>query len=115
MAKTRAQLNREVRQDALRDQLASQGHVQHVIDLTEKLSNPTFQKDGKEITYEQLDIQRLKLVIDTKLKLISKYLPDLKATEMTILGDDENPLKMEVKAVLDIDAIKKKVNDITSD
>jgi hypothetical protein len=115
MAKTRAHLNREVRQEALRDQLSNQKHVEHVIELAEELSKPTYTKGEEETPYEQIDIQRLKLVIDTKLKLISKYLPDLKATEMTIIGDEENPLQMEVKAVLDIDAIKKKVNDITSD
>lgn len=81
MAETRAQLNRKVRQEALREQLASQGHVQHVIELLEEISNPI-----NDIDKGMVD--RYKIVIDTKLKLIGKYLPDLKAVEHTGEGGD---------------------------
>lgn len=114
MAKTRAALNKAVRQEALRDQLEAQGHVQHVTDILNDLRSPVYKKNEVEIAYEPIDIQRLKVVVDTKLKLINKYLPDQKEVLTTLVGDDENPLQLEVKAVLDIDAIKKKVNDITS-
>ncbi len=67
--------NKRMRQENLRDQLAAQGHVQHVIDIVDELNN-----DEKDM--DQLVVQRKKIVIDTKLKLIGKYLPDLKAIEV---------------------------------
>lgn len=82
MAKTRAQLNRAVRQEALREQLAQQGHVQHVVEIAEKLSNLDDALDSNEVN-------RLKIVIDTKLKLMNKYIPDLKSTEITGDGGDQ--------------------------
>lgn len=73
---SRAAKNKQIRKEALRDQLSAQGHVQHVIDITDKLSNLTNE-------LESLDVQRLKAAADLKLKLINKYLPDLKAMEVT--------------------------------
>lgn len=70
---TRAAANKKVRQEALREQLASQKHVEHVIDNINKLENPDI----------EVDTQRLKVAIDARLKLINKYLPDMKAIEHT--------------------------------
>jgi hypothetical protein len=72
---TRSALNRKVRQEALRDQLSAQGHVQHVIDIVEEVNN-------LNNPMENIDLQRKKVVIDTKLKLINKYLPDVKQQEV---------------------------------
>lgn len=72
---TRGQLNRKVRQEALRDQLSAQGHVQHVIDIVEEVNDL-----AKPM--ENIELQRKKVVIDTKLKLINKYLPDVKQQEI---------------------------------
>ena len=83
--KTRAAQNKAIRQEALREQLAAQGHVQHVIDIAEKLSNLSNILDSTEI-------QRLKAAADIKARLISKYLPDLKAIEYS--GDQENPINI---------------------
>lgn len=74
--------NRRIRQEALREQLQQQGHLQHVVELLEKI------KDEDDIDNDKLS--RYKVVIDTKLKLLNKYLPDLKSTEIT--GDPENPV-----------------------
>lgn len=82
MAKTRAQINRGIRQEALREQLCQQGHVQHVVDLTNKLADLDSALDNNEVN-------RLKIVIDTKLKLMNKYIPDLKSTEITGEGGDQ--------------------------
>lgn len=68
--------NRQVRQEALRDQLSAQGHVQHVVDIAKQ-----FTTRGKEM--EQAEIATKKHAADIHLKLISKYLPDLKSVEMT--------------------------------
>jgi len=80
MAKTRAQLNKSVRQEALRDQLSAQGHVQHAVDIVGKFDE---QIDAK-------DQLRLKTKFDMHMKLVDKYLPSLKATEIT--GEDGGPV-----------------------
>ena len=90
MAETRAQSNKRIRQEALREQLASQGHVQHVVEIVNKLIEPS-----EEFT--SLDLQRNKLIIDTKLALIKKYLPDVKQIEMSgIDGADLMPTSIKV-------------------
>jgi len=76
MATTAANKNRAIRQEALREQLSKQKHVEHVIEIAELLSKPIS-------ALESIDVQRLKAAADIKLKLISKYLPDLKITELT--------------------------------
>ncbi len=78
--------NRRVRQEALREQLSKGGHVQHIIDIANKLS------DGDTIL-ETIDVQRLKAAADIKIKLIAKYIPDLKQTE--IMGEIEHVHKHE--------------------
>lgn len=88
MAKTRAQLNRAVRQEALREQLAAQGHVQHVIDNLEEMQK----LDGTQET-DKFNIDKLKIINEQKMKLISKYLPDLKAVELT--GEAGGPVSIE--------------------
>lgn len=82
----KATLNRRVRQDALRDYLEARGLVEHVIDLADKI--------GDESIHLEADmVSRMKISIDTRLKLINKYLPDLKQTEL--IGDPENPLQIK--------------------
>ena len=90
MAETRAQSNRRIRQEALRKQLANQGHIQHIIEILDELREPSV-----EIT--SLELQKNKLIIDTKLSLIKKYLPDVKQVEIS--GDQENPLNASIKVV----------------
>ena len=93
MAKTRAQQNRAIRQEALREQLSTQKHVEHVIDICKELNELSQEFDTTQI-------QRKKIVIDTKLKLINKYLPDLKATEIT--GDGGETLEVDHFLQIDI-------------
>lgn len=73
---TRAQANRAVRQEALRDQLAAKGLVQQVIEASDKLADLTQPLEPNEVN-------RLKAANDARLSLIKKYLPDLKSTEVT--------------------------------
>ena len=84
MKGTRAQENKAVRTKALREQLSSQKHVEHVIDISNKLAD-------LNTPLENTDIQRLKAAADIKARLISKYLPDLKAVEIT--GEDGKPIE----------------------
>ena len=76
---TRANQNKKIRQKALREQLEAQGHVQHVTDILDKMSNPQEEIDANIIT-------RYKVTLDTKMKLIGKYLPDLKAQDINVEG-----------------------------
>jgi hypothetical protein len=87
---SRAAQNKKIRQEALREQLSAGGHVQHVIDIADKLSNPNE-------TLESTDIQRYKAAADIKIKLIGKYLPDLKATEHS--NDPDNPLPNAIQII----------------
>lgn len=70
-----AERNREVRVKALRDQLSAQGHVQHVIDIIDKLTD-------LDKGLDQIEVARLKVAMDGKFKLIGKYMPDLKSIEI---------------------------------
>lgn len=75
--------NRRVRQEALREQLSKQGHLQHVVDNLKKIED--IGKDGQEL--DSLQIQRLRIANETRLKLLNKYLPDLKQVEAEVSGD----------------------------
>ena len=88
VAKTRAQLNRQVRQEALRDQLSQQGHEQYISEIIGNLSDP-------EMEYDSLWVQRLKAAADLRLKLMAKYIPDLKSQEIS--GPDGGDLVVAVQ------------------
>lgn len=79
---------RKQRQEDLREMLSAGKHVEHVLKICERI-----EKEGDEAP-----LTALKVVIDTKLRLISKYLPDLKAVEVT--GEDGGPLI--IKGTLEI-------------
>lgn len=83
MGTTAANKNKAIRQEALREQLSSQGHVQHVVEMLNEIQD--LQRD-----LDANDLARYKVAIDTKLKLIGKYLPDLKSVEHT--GDEDAPI-----------------------
>ena len=91
---TRAKENRAIRQEELRAKLSAGSHIQHVIDNANKL-----QELGTVL--EPNDIQRLKIASELKLKLINKYLPDVKQVELDanigLTGDMKHEL---VRAVI---------------
>ena len=78
-----ADRNRRIRQDALREQLSSQKLVEKVVDIATKLGN-------LDEVVEPEKVARLKIAAELNLKLVNKYLPDLKQTEL--IGDPENPV-----------------------
>jgi len=86
---SRAAENKRIRQEALRDQLSNQGHLQKVIDNIEVIEDldGKIKKENSELDAQKL--QRLKTATDARLKLINKYLPDLKATEHSGQIDSE--------------------------
>lgn len=71
-----ANKNRAIRQEALRQQLEAGGHIQHVLEICKDLDDLTTEMDSTMV-------QRKKTVIDTKMKLISKFLPDTKSVELS--------------------------------
>jgi len=83
MGTTAANKNRAIRQEALREQLSNQKHVEHVVEILNEIQD--LQRD-----LDANDLARYKVAIDTKLKLIGKYLPDLKSVEHT--GDEDAPI-----------------------
>jgi hypothetical protein len=94
----RAQANKSIRQEALRQQLAAQGHLQHIIDLHSQLL---------DFTNEDMDsakVQKIKIVMESKHKLVDKYLPTPKQIELTegdTLGDiTDDELTAQIKALL---------------
>lgn len=85
MGKTRAQLNRAVRQEALRDQLESQGHVQYVVENIQKIEYLSSNLEEEPNARDR--IAALKVASELRLKLIDKYIPALKSVELE--GDFE--------------------------
>lgn len=77
---TRANENRRLRQEALRDQLAAQGHEQHINEIIKKFKDPEEKIDADMFA-------RLKEAGNKHLALLSKYLPDLKQTDSNINMD----------------------------
>jgi len=89
MAKTRAQQNRAVRQDALREWLSKKCTAQHLVDNLVKIE--ALDPESKTFTNE---LNKLKIANDQRIKIITKYLPDLKAVELT--GEGGDPIEMDM-------------------
>ena len=87
-SKTAVHRNRAIRQEALREQLSQQGHEQYISEIISNLSDP-------EMEYDSLWVQRLKAAADLRLKLMAKYIPDLKSQELT--GPDGGDLVIGVQ------------------
>ena len=105
---------RQDRQESLRELLSNQGHIQHVLDLAGKIEKIGEELEGgkkylegkkTEEDLNGLDVQRLtvsvnakKAVIDTKMRIVNKYLGDVKTVEhsgevtQTVI-DDRNKLE----------------------
>jgi biotin operon repressor len=93
MAATNAAKQRKLRQDALREMLSKKCTVEQVIRNIQKM-----EEQGLEI--EAQELQALKYATDTRLKLINKYLPDLKSAEITGEdGKDLFPQSIQIKYV----------------
>lgn len=105
MAATRAAENKKIRQEKLREQLSNGKHVDHVIEIARKLNE-------QHLSLETTHIAALKAAADIKLKLISKYIPDLKAIEHS--QDPENPIGEMSSGELSaaINSLTAKLNDI---
>jgi|SaaInlStandDraft_1057018.scaffolds.fasta_scaffold319792_1 hypothetical protein len=95
---SRAKANRKLRQDALREYLSERGSVQYLLDLIEKV-------DALDTTHLNFDkeLAKLKVSIDQRQKLLGRYLPELKATEVDLQADVtvDHPEAIRIVAELD--------------
>lgn len=73
---SRANKNKQIRQEALREQLQAQGHLQHVVELLNESSNLQLSEESDFI------LKRNMQIVDRKLKLINKYCPDLQSMQI---------------------------------
>jgi len=87
MGTTAANKNRAIRQEALRDQLANGGHLQHVAEIARQLTD-------LESGLDAIAVSRLKAAAEIKMRLVSKFLGDVKAIEIS--GADGGDLVIQV-------------------
>lgn len=91
---SRAAKIRQERRDSLRELLRTQGHEQHVLENLSKLENLTDEMDS-------VTVQRLSKAIETRMKLISKYLPDdREPQDINLGGQEDNPVIHEVRRTI---------------
>ena len=83
MPATVAQKNKAMRREAVLEVLRNKGLVQKVLETVDKL-------EELDPAIDSLAVQKLQIGINTRLSLIRKFLPDLKATELT--GAEGAPL-----------------------
>jgi hypothetical protein len=81
MAATNPAKQRAMRQESLRDLLSKQKHLEKAVDNIVKIEQ---QGAGMETN----ELNALKYATEARIKLLGKYLPDLKATEVTGEGGD---------------------------
>ena len=77
---SRANENKRIRQDALREMLSKKCTVEQVIEIADKLANLDDELDS-------LAVQRLKASADIKKSLLAKYIPDLKQMDIDMVAD----------------------------
>jgi hypothetical protein len=87
-----ANVSRAIRQEALRASLEAGGHIQHVLEICKDLDDLTIEMDA-------IAVQRKRAVIDTKMKIIGKYLPDTKSVELS--NKDGETFKTDSKWVVE--------------
>ena len=85
MAKTRAQQNRAIRQETLREWLSKKCTAQHLVENIIKI-----EELDVEDSHFGNQLNKLRVANEQRLKILGKYLPDLKSTEHT--GEGGNPL-----------------------
>ena len=73
MAETRAQKNRDIRREELRSYLAERGRLDYVLDNIEKIE----QLDVSSVYFTK-ELSKLKTANEQRIRLLNKYLPDMK-------------------------------------
>lgn len=105
MAETHAQKRRAERKQALNEYLSNKGKVDYIFDNIEKIEQlPVPSTDNEnfmteKIAYE-LEIHKRKVANEQRIKMLAKYLPDIKAIEHT--GQDGEAIKTDSKFTIQI-------------
>ena len=76
---SRAQTNKRIRQESLREYLQERGSLQHLFDLLEKVDD----LDPSEPDFDK-KLAKLDKAIGHRRHLLDKYMPHLKASEITL-------------------------------
>ena len=76
---SRATENRRMRQDALREYIQERGSVQYLFDLIEKAE----QLDPTDPDFDK-KLSQMRVVFDQRQKMLDKYMPALKASEISL-------------------------------
>ena len=88
---------RQEKQEVLREYLSERGKLSYVLDNIEKM-----EKEG--VSLEPQELQALKAATDSRIKLLAKYLPDLKAVEHTTGEDGFEFVHRIEKVIIDPEA-----------
>lgn len=98
-----ADRNRQIRQEALREQLAAKGHMQHVLENIDKMqeladderlekiireSNGDVEEVKAKIAQDEFKLKALNAACDKQLKLLNKLLPDAREVEIKTVGNN---------------------------
>jgi hypothetical protein len=86
--RTVKQRNRAARQEEMRNKIEASGYETHVHEVVKKLLDPTLE-------FDSIEVQRMKSAADLSIKMMSKFMPDLKSTEIT--GADGGDLVLQVQ------------------
>lgn len=77
MAKTRAQISRGIKQDALREWLSEKCTAQHLVDNLQKIEK----LDVKSDNFVN-ELNKYKVANEQRFRILGKYLPDIKQVEL---------------------------------
>lgn len=94
MAKTRAQQNKAIRQESLREFLSSKCTAQHLLDNIEKIE----ELDASDECFTN-KLSKLKTASDLRMRVVGKYLPDLKQAEVSQTTDSTVVVSLDEKTM----------------
>jgi predicted YcjX-like family ATPase len=77
---------RDIERKELLERLRQKGLIEQVIETAERLADESIPMDA-------VMVSRLRAANEARMKLVGKYLPDVKAVEMT--GEDGGPVVVE--------------------
>ena len=100
MAATKAVENKRIRQEALRDQLSNQKHIEYIVKNIEVIEGLEPKVEGGDVDYKDLQlcqftVQKLKAANEQRMKLVDKYLPSLKQTDLEVSGPGGETLNID--------------------
>ncbi len=89
----RAEANKRIRTEAVRAQLAAYGHHTQALNCIEKIK-------GLDVEAETFtnELSKHRTAAELHLRMLNKYLPDLKAVEMTVSDETDSASDAELIA-----------------